>query len=107
MAAVSTRLYDTPEPTVAELIAARPHLSMHAMDGLVMDGVPLIAIAESEGTPVWVYSAAAMRRRYRTKMLSALATLASQRMAARHALPAVSFGLVVMPALARTVTDGG
>ncbi len=44
----------TPEPTAAELIAGRPHLSMHAMDGLVMDGVPLNLIADRVGTPVWV-----------------------------------------------------
>ena len=56
---------DTPEPTVAELIAARPHLAMHAMDGLLIDDVPLNAIADDVGTPVWVYSASAMRRRYR------------------------------------------
>ena len=48
---------DTPEPTVAELIAARPHLAMHAMDGLLIDDVPLNAIADDVGTPVWVYSA--------------------------------------------------
>jgi diaminopimelate decarboxylase len=56
---------DMPEPTAAELIAARPHLAMHAMDGLVIDDVPLNAIADDVGTPVWVYSASAMRRRYR------------------------------------------
>ena len=56
---------DTPEPTAAELIAARPHLAMHAMDGLLIDDVPLNAIADDVGTPVWVYSASAMRRRYR------------------------------------------
>ena len=56
---------DTPEPTAAELIAARPHLAMHAMDGLVIDDVPLNAIADAVGTPIWVYSASAMRRRYR------------------------------------------
>ncbi len=38
---------------------------MHAMDGLVIDDVPLNAIADDVGTPVWVYSASAMRRRYR------------------------------------------
>ncbi len=56
---------DTPDPTIAELIAARPQLAMHAMDGLVIDDVPLNAIADDVGTPVWVYSASAMRRRYR------------------------------------------
>jgi len=65
MAAAVTQPISTPEPTAAELIAARPHLSMHAMDGLVMDDVPLNAIADHAGTPVWVYSATAMRRRYR------------------------------------------
>jgi diaminopimelate decarboxylase len=57
--------FATPEPTIAELIAARPHLSMHAMDGLTMDEVPLQAIADAVGTPVWVYSATAMRARLR------------------------------------------
>jgi diaminopimelate decarboxylase len=57
---------DTPEPDIAELIAGRPHLTMHAMDGLVMDGVPLNRIADVVGTPTWVYSASSMRRRYRS-----------------------------------------
>jgi diaminopimelate decarboxylase len=63
MATLSTP--ETHEPTIAELIAARPHLAIHAMDGLVMDDVALNAIADDVGTPVWVYSASAMRRRYR------------------------------------------
>ena len=54
-----------PEPSIAELIAARPHLAMHAMDGLLIDEVPLNRIADAVGTPTWVYSASAMRRRYR------------------------------------------
>src|SRR4051794_24017682 len=62
----STPAPDTAEPTAAELIAGRPHLAMHALDGLVIDDVPLNAIADAVGTPVWVYSATAMRRRYRT-----------------------------------------
>ena len=32
---------------------------------LVCDGVPLSAIAAAEGTPVYVYSAALLRQRYR------------------------------------------
>ncbi|MBV8094409.1 MAG: diaminopimelate decarboxylase [Acetobacteraceae bacterium] len=52
-----------PDPTGLELIAARPHLSMHAMDGLVMEGVPLTAIADALGTPSWVYSAGILRNR--------------------------------------------
>ena len=55
-----------PEPTIAELIAARPHLSMHAIDGLIVEDVPLNAIADAVGTPAWVYSAGTMRRRYRS-----------------------------------------
>ena len=51
------------EPSVAALIAARPHLSMHAFDGLVLEGVPLSHIADQLGTPVWVYGAGTMRAR--------------------------------------------
>jgi diaminopimelate decarboxylase len=36
-----------------------------AAQHLVCDGVPLSAIAEAEGTPVYVYSAAVLRERYR------------------------------------------
>ena len=49
------------DPSTAELIAARPHLAMHAMDGLVMEGVPLNAIADAVGTPTWVISAGHIR----------------------------------------------
>jgi diaminopimelate decarboxylase len=55
----------TPDPTIAELIAARPHLRLHAMDGLVMEDVPLNRVADAVGTPTWVYSAGALRTRYR------------------------------------------
>ncbi len=51
------------EPTPAELVAARPFLSMHAMDGLLLEGVPLAAIADALGTPTWVYGAGTMRGR--------------------------------------------
>ena len=49
------------DPSTAELIAARRHLSMHAMDGLVMEDVPLNAIADAAGTPTWVISAGHIR----------------------------------------------
>jgi len=65
MATHATVPADTPDPTVAELIAARPWLAMHAMDGLVLDDVPLNRVADEVGTPTWVYSAATMRARYR------------------------------------------
>ena len=55
----------SPEPTIAELIAARPLLRLHPMDGLVMEDVPLHLIADGVGTPTWVYSANTLRGRYR------------------------------------------
>ena len=56
----------SPDPTIAELIAARAHLRLHGMDGLVMEDVPLLRVAEAVGTPTWVYSAGALRSRYRS-----------------------------------------
>ncbi|MDE2005898.1 MAG: diaminopimelate decarboxylase [Rhodospirillales bacterium] len=53
------------DPSPAALIAARPMLARHAMDGLVMEDVPLAAIAAAIGTPAWVYGAATLRARYR------------------------------------------
>jgi diaminopimelate decarboxylase len=52
------------DPSIADLIAARPWLRYDVMDGLLLDGVPLNAIAAAIGTPTWVYSAATMRARY-------------------------------------------
>jgi diaminopimelate decarboxylase len=66
MAAPSVPVATISEPDIAELIAARAHLTMHAMDGLLVDDVPLNRIADAVGTPTWVYSASAMRRRYRS-----------------------------------------
>ncbi len=53
------------DPTGAELIAARPSIRMHAMDGLLIEDVPLNSIADAVGTPSWVYSATTMRARAR------------------------------------------
>jgi diaminopimelate decarboxylase len=64
MASHAAPTFNTPDPTVAEQLAARPWLSMHAMDGLVLDDVPLNRVADELGTPTWVYSAATMRARY-------------------------------------------
>jgi diaminopimelate decarboxylase len=64
MAILAAAPFDTPDPTVAEQIAARPWLSMHAMDGLILDDVPLNRVADEFGTPTWAYSAATMRARY-------------------------------------------
>ncbi|MBS0560710.1 MAG: diaminopimelate decarboxylase [Proteobacteria bacterium] len=60
------------DPTPAELIAARPGLAMHAMDGLTFADVPLNAIADAVGTPTWVYAAPIMRARFR-QLAAALA----------------------------------
>ncbi len=67
-------LHDLPDPSTAELIAARPHLKLHAMDGLLMEGVPLNAIADRLGTPTWVYSAGCLRTRL-AELTAALAGL--------------------------------
>ena len=53
------------DPSVGELIAARPMLARHAMDGLLIEGVPLAAIAAALSTPTWVYGAGTIRARYR------------------------------------------
>jgi diaminopimelate decarboxylase len=47
-----------------DLLAARPAFAMHAQDGLCFEDVPLNAIADAFGTPVWVYGAASIRARY-------------------------------------------
>jgi diaminopimelate decarboxylase len=52
-----------PDPSVRELIAARPALSMHVQDGLLLEDVPLAAIAGALGTPCWVYGAGTIRAR--------------------------------------------
>ena len=54
-----------PDPTAAELIAARPALCADAFDGLLFEGVPLAAVAAEFGSPCWVYGAATLRARYR------------------------------------------
>ena len=49
--------------TPEALIAARPFLKRHAQSGLMLEEVPLNAIADALGTPTWVYSAGTMRKR--------------------------------------------
>ena len=51
------------DPDIQELLAARPALRMHPLDGLMLDGVPLQAIASAVGTPCWVLSAGTLRDR--------------------------------------------
>jgi diaminopimelate decarboxylase len=64
-AAVLTRPDIAPsEPEIADLLAARPAFSMRAQDGLCFEDVPLNAIADAYGTPVWVYGAGTIRARY-------------------------------------------
>jgi diaminopimelate decarboxylase len=64
MAAPSPVHDPTTDPSIPDLIAARPWLKHDAMDGLLMDNVPLANIANAVGTPTWVYSAVTMRARY-------------------------------------------
>ena len=75
MAAPSAPLDPADDPTLRELIAARPHLSLHAMDGLLIDDVPLSRITDAVGTPTWVYAGGEIRDRYRA-LTGALACLA-------------------------------
>jgi len=51
-------------PSLADLLAARPALRMHAQDGLCFEDVALNAVADAFGTPVWVYGAGTIRARY-------------------------------------------
>jgi diaminopimelate decarboxylase len=51
-------------PALADLLAIRPALKMHAQDGLCFEDIPLNAIADVHGTPVWVYGAGTIRQRY-------------------------------------------
>jgi len=53
------------DPSLAELLAARPQLELHAMDGLLLEGVSLAGIATEHGTPCWVYGAGTLRARAR------------------------------------------
>jgi diaminopimelate decarboxylase len=64
MAAPSPPHDPASDPSIQDLIAARPWLRYNVMAGLLLDDVPLTGIADAVGTPTWVYSAATMRARY-------------------------------------------
>ncbi len=63
------------ESSLAALVAARPFLSLHAVDGLLLEEVPLARIADVLGTPTWVLSAGTITARL-AEFTSALAGLA-------------------------------
>jgi diaminopimelate decarboxylase len=86
MADLSPPADSASDPAIAELIAARPWLRYHAMDGLMLDDVPLAGIATSVGTPTWVYAAAPMRARY--QMLTAAMTAAGLDVQVHYAVKA-------------------
>ncbi len=65
MASAATRSHAEPDPTVAELLAARPQLRMDPFEGLMLEEVALGAIAAELGTPTWVTGAGTLRARYR------------------------------------------
>ncbi|WP_291363520.1 diaminopimelate decarboxylase [Acetobacter sp. UBA5411] len=56
-------VFTTPDPTVRELLATHSNLSLDVRSGLMLDGVPLLAIADEVGTPCWVISADTLRKR--------------------------------------------
>lgn len=51
-------------PDLQDLLRTRPLLTMHALDGLCLENVPLNRIADQYGTPVYVYGANTIRARY-------------------------------------------
>jgi diaminopimelate decarboxylase len=63
-----------PEPDLRDLLSARRAFEMHSHDGLCFESVPLNAIADALGTPVWVYGASSIRARFRA-LKSAFETL--------------------------------
>ncbi len=73
MASPSDPIDPADDPSIQELLALRPWLKHDAMDGLLIDGVPLAAIADAIGTPTWVTSAATLRNRY-AALTSAMTT---------------------------------
>ena len=97
MATVLPLAQNDPDPSFAELLAGRPHLSMHALDGLLVEGVPLARIAAVAGTPCWVTSAGALRRRARS--LKAALAGAGLRAGIHYAVKA-NTGLAVLRVLA-------
>ena len=74
-------------PGPAELLAARPHLEMHAMDGLLLEGVSLAAVAAEFGTPCWAYGAGTLRARARA-LRAAFAGQAGSGVAIHYAVKA-------------------
>jgi len=65
MATAPAHIDPADDPTIQELLALRPWMKYDPMTGLLLDGVPLTAIAQDVGTPTWVTSAATIRARYR------------------------------------------
>ncbi len=49
---------------IQDQLAAHPCLTANAQDGLLLDGVPLAAIARRHGTPAWAIGVPTLRRRY-------------------------------------------
>ncbi|GBR10933.1 diaminopimelate decarboxylase [Acetobacter oeni] len=56
-------VFTTPDPTVRDLLATHPQLTSDVQCGLMLEGVPLSAIADEVGTPCWVMSAGTLRVR--------------------------------------------
>ncbi len=56
-------VFSSPDPTMRELLATHPQLTLDVQCGLMLEGVPLLAIADEMGTPCWVVSAGTLRAR--------------------------------------------
>jgi diaminopimelate decarboxylase len=92
------------DPSIAELVSARPHLSLHAHDGLLMEGVPLATIATEVGTPTWVVSAGSIRAR----LASLQAALAEARLDARvHYAVKANDHLAILRLVGHAGANGG
>ena len=74
------------EPSLSELLAARPQLASNAMDGLAFEHVPLNLIADQFGTPTYVYGADTIRAQY--KSLNSALTEAGLDVAIHYAVKA-------------------
>jgi diaminopimelate decarboxylase len=93
------------DPTPAELLASRPHLTRHAFDGLLLEGVPLAGVAQSWGTPTYVYGAGTIRARCR-RLVGAMPGVAVHYAVKALDHPAI-LSLIAREGLGADVVSGG
>ncbi len=90
---------------LADLLAAKSGLRMHARDGLEFDGVPLRALAETQGTPLYVHSLDTLRRRFGA-LRAAMGPIAIHYALKANATPAFLSALAADGAGADVVSGG-